>query len=103
MCAGTLNLAPDGHSDHLHEHVGYGHAKGGHFVPKNVVTAASRRHRPGFESRRKKDDGTLVKVDNDGGTGPDSSALLKIRLHGDAVRGGTLENQSTEINDGCTI
>ena len=102
VCAGTLNLAPDGHSDHLHEHVGYGHAEGGHFVPKNVVTAASRRHRPGFESRRNKGNGTLVKVDIDGGTGPDSSGLLEIRLHGDAVRGGRLENHSHEINDGCT-
>ena len=102
VCAGTLNLAPDGHSDHLHEHVGYGHAEGGHFVVVSVVPAASRRHRPGFESRRNVDDGTLVKVDNDGGTGPDSSVLPKIRLYDNAVRGGTLENHSLEITDGCT-
>ena len=35
--------------------------------------------------------GTLVKSDNDGGTGPDSSALLYIHLHDKAVRGGTSE------------
>ena len=80
-----LNFAPDGHGGnavHLHEHVGYGHAEGGHFVPKSVVTAASRRHRPGFKSRRNAAVGTLVRVENDGGTGPDSSALLTMYLHG---------------------
>ena len=88
MCAGSLYAWPDGHVLHLHEHVGYGHGEGGHFVPKNVVTAASRRHRPGFELKRKKGDGTLVKVANDGGTGPESSALLNINLHDNAAHGG---------------
>ena len=83
MCAGSLYAWPDGHVLHLHEHVGYGHpaaGEGGQCVPKNVVTAASRRHRPGFELKRKKGDGTLVKVANDGGTGPVSSGLVRIHL-----------------------